>query len=172
MLSITQATQLLAEIYDVPESGLMTTKDALRRSGMFPTAQGRSIPPTTPVRIALLIIGLGVTYPERIAELADLRRFVYRPGDMTAQVTLGDVLSEIVKGLFENPGKAVDMHLIMTATEAPWATLQGPSGVVMQFGEVGNGGGFVTRQATVSLAPLALFCEAARNLSHPYSVTG
>ncbi|MEM9870264.1 MAG: hypothetical protein AAF822_03340 [Pseudomonadota bacterium] len=172
MLSITQATQLLAETYGVSENALMTVKDALRRSGMFPTAQGRSIPPATPMRIALLIVGLGINDPERIAALADLRRFVYRPGDMSAHVTLGDVLSEIVKGLFKNPDKAVDMHLIMTATEAPWATLQGPSGVVMQFGEPGNGGGYVTRQATVSLAPLALFCEAARAVQHPYTVNG
>ena len=170
MPTLTQATKLMATCFGQDENRLNKVREALVRNGQLPAASGRDIPLATPERSALLFMGLGLSDPERIAELADLRRFIEAPGDMADGVTLGDVLATTIRGLTDNPDVGVDMRLTLTSQGTPYGLLVASGEVLMQFGEVFVGHPSVHHTVSLDMRPLNAFCDAARAMKPPYKV--
>ncbi len=171
MLNLTQATTLLATAYGVPDRPLQTVRKRLISDGALPASVGRSIPAAFPHRLALLVLGLGSTNTDRITALADLRRFNIMPGDIPDAYTLADALTFSIKGLMENPDTGLDMHLIMTLDNSPWAIMQSHGRTLMHFGETRPQTGFIQTNKSISLMPLTAYVDAAREVLPPFPVT-
>ncbi len=152
------------------ENRMTKIREAFVPKRQLPAATGRDIPNATPERTALLFMGLGLSDPERIAELADLRRFIEASGDIAGRVTLADVLATTIKGLSDNPDVGVDMRLTLTTQGTPFGLLVASNTVLMQFGKVFAGDAMVHHTVSLDMRPLNSFCDAARAVKPPFGV--
>ncbi len=171
MLTMTQSATLLSEVFEVPEGPVQAVRKRLIANGSLPGSVGRNIPAAFPHRVALMIIGLGIPNADRVCALADLRRFQTMPGDVADAPTLADVLTGCVKGLIEQPDVGLDMHLVLTTDNVPWATFLSRGQVTMQFGEPRPQAGFVQATTSISMMPLSLYADKARAVTPPYPVS-
>jgi hypothetical protein len=170
MLKLTQATELLATAYHVSPAKLNRTRRELGKNGQLPEAFGRCHPEATYDRIAILLLSLTGATPERIGELADLRRFDEKPGDRSDKITLLDVLSYTIKGLEEKPFEALDMFLSATLSGNPFVMLSSGRKTMMEFGEIPSHEEFIQTTAQVSMMPLRLYCDLAQSVTPPFKV--
>ncbi|WP_299596601.1 hypothetical protein [uncultured Tateyamaria sp.] len=171
MLTLTQATELLAITYEVSPNELQKTRQELGRMGLLPLASGRDIPQANPQRMAVLFMALTGARPDRIGELLDLRRYDEQPGDSDDATTLAEVLGFSFMGLMNNPEEGLDLHLNASLSGDLRVTMTHGAKTCMTFGEPGAQGGYIRLTGSVSMMPLALFCDAARALQPPYKVS-
>lgn len=171
MLTLPQATDILADAFGVSHGRLQGVRKRLGSAGMLPVAKGRDIPDATPARMALLIIGMGISDPDRINELADMRIFDRIPGDDNSTVTLSQTLGYMVKGLMDEPGHGIDATLSLTVDGAPIGFIQRKGDFWMQFSAGSLAKGYVNTMTNIALQPLTEFCTAARATQPPFKVT-
>lgn len=170
MMTLTQATKLLATAYNVNQAELDRKRRELAKNGQLPETFGRNHPEATHDRLAILFLSLTGATPDRIGELADLRRFNDEPGDLKDKITLVDVLSYTIKGLEEKPFQALDMFLSATVTGNPFVMLSSGRKTIMQFGEIPSHEEFIQTTSQVSMMPLRLYCDMAQSVAPPFKV--
>ncbi len=170
MLTLTQATDLLADAYEVEKAPLQSVRKRMVSAGMLPTAIGRDIPQANPARMTLLVIGLGIGDVDRINELADARVFERMPGDSASTVTLQQTLGFMIDGLINDPGYGIDASLSLTTSGPPVAFIQRKGKMWMQFSGGQLAKGFINGTVHIALQPLTAFCAAALATQPPYKV--
>ena len=169
MLSMTQSTNILANVYQVDQKRLQRTRKALSDMGALPANVGRDLPEASPDRVALLILGASINDPERICKLADLRSFTKDPRDQADPKTLCNVLAFSLMGLFNNPMQGLDMNLTVTLTGTPWASITNSDNqALMSFGEFRANSTYVMNYSVISLLPLMDYVTLSNRAKPPF----
>lgn len=171
MLDMGRATDILADSYLVPRTHLRGICNDMSATGMLPDIHGPKAVFANPARLSLLLIGLGVSDPERINDLADMLIFQRIPGDDKTGVTLAETLGYMIKGLMDQPGKGIDATLSLTLDGSPVGFIQRQSEMWMQFSSGSLIKGYVNGITNIALQPLTAFCDAARVTQPPFKVT-
>ncbi|WP_411891932.1 hypothetical protein [Yoonia sp. SDW83-1] len=171
MLTMAQATDILADVFGADRGRLRGVAKRLRGAGMLPVAKGRDIPQANPGRMALMVIGLGISDPERIGELADMRVFDQVPGDSDQTITLQQTLGFMMSGLLDHPGQGIDASLTLTVDGPSLGFIQRKGETWMQFCAGDLAKGYINTTTHIALQPLTDFCTRARVTQPPYKVT-